>query len=42
VAAWIVNAALGFGAAWVILATGRKREPDRGEIVPGPQQGRST
>lgn len=41
-AAWIINAVLGLGAAWVILATGRKREPDLVELAPEPQSGRST
>lgn len=41
-AAWIVNALLGFGAASVILATGRKRDPDPVEIVAGSQRGSST
>jgi MFS family permease len=41
-AAWIVNALLGFGAASVILATGRKRDKDPVEIVAESQRGRST
>jgi hypothetical protein len=37
-----VNALLGFGAASVILATGRKRDKDPVEIVAESQRGRST